>query len=151
MHKNSNRRWCLCAFQVFQRQLAKEGLQQVVNNTAGSASAGSDAGDGAGIAAAAMSAEDLRDLFTLRLHTASDTFDNMCNDDGDEAADDEGGEGSGAPYSAPEVHKDQACLAQLLPYLTMLMDWAGWRFHQSKKVRVLSNGQHSHHLHFADA
>ncbi|KAK9916056.1 hypothetical protein WJX75_007902 [Coccomyxa subellipsoidea] len=88
---------------VFQRQLAKEGLQQVVNNTAGSASAGSDAGDGAGIAAAAMSAEDLRDLFTLRLHTASDTFDNMCNDDGDEAADHEGGEGSGAPYSAPEI------------------------------------------------
>ncbi len=72
----------VCA-QVFQRQLAKEGLQQVVNNTAAAASAGSEAGDGAGIAAAAMSAEDLRDLFTLRLHTASDTFDSMCNGDSD--------------------------------------------------------------------
>ncbi|CAL8470234.1 g9776 [Coccomyxa elongata] len=93
---------------VFQRQLAKEGLQQVVNNTAAAASAGSDAGDGAGIAAAAMSAEDLRDLFTLRLHTASDTFDSMCNADSDEAVDtDAEDEGSRAPALPVDIHKDQ--------------------------------------------
>lgn len=94
---------------MFQRQLAKEGLQQVVNNTAAAASAGSDAGDGAGIAAAAMSMEDLRDLFTLRLHTASDTFDSMCNADSDEAADtDAEDEGSRAPALPVDIHKDQA-------------------------------------------
>ena len=114
-----------CGCQVFQRQLAKEGLQQVVNNTgaATSASAGSDAGDGAGIAAAAMSAEDLRDLFTLRLHTASDTFDSMCDNDDDEAADDEGSnEGSAA--AAVNVHKDQASHAQLPVALTLFFGFS---------------------------
>ena len=50
--------------QVFQRQMSKEGLQAVVN--------GSDAAGGG------WSSEMLRDLFTLRQDTASDTYDSRC-------------------------------------------------------------------------
>lgn len=109
--------------QVFQRQLSKEGLQQVVNNNAAAASAGSDAGDGAGggIAAALMSAEDLRNLFTLRLHTASDTFDSMCNDDSDEAEDDEqnGNDAAEAPPAAA-INKEQVSQAFCSPRRSLL-------------------------------
>lgn len=58
--------------QVFQRQLSKEGLQNVVNSKA----------DGAG--SSSFSSEELRDLFTLRTSTLSDTYDSLCcGDDGD--------------------------------------------------------------------
>ena len=50
---------------VYQRQLSKEGLQNVVNSESKGGSA-------------PMSAEELRDLFTLRDHTMSDTYDSMC-------------------------------------------------------------------------
>ena len=46
-----------------------------------------------------MRAEELRDLFSLRQHTLSDTFDSMCGDDEAEA-------GDGGAVCA-EVHKAQ--------------------------------------------
>ena len=55
---------------VYQRQLSKEGLQNVVNNEAKGS-------------AAPMSAEELRDLFTLR-STLSDTYDSMCCSSGED-------------------------------------------------------------------
>lgn len=58
---------------VYQRQLSKEGLQTVVNSEAG--------GKGG---SALMSSEELRDLFTLRSATASDTHDSMCCPSGSE-------------------------------------------------------------------
>lgn len=88
--------------QVFQRQLSKEGLQQVVNNSTGK---GEEDAEAASISTAAMSTEELRDLFTLRQHTASDTFDSMCNDDDDEAADMD--VDIDAPITPPEVNKEQ--------------------------------------------
>lgn len=63
--------------QVFQRQLSKEGLQAVVN--------GGEAEKGGG----GWSSEDLRDLFTLRSNTASDTYDSRCKSPEPEDADDE--------------------------------------------------------------
>ena len=66
-----------CWPQVFQRQLSKEGLQQVVNSNAASV----EGGAGGGLSAAAMSSDELRDLFTLRTLTLSDTYDSMCADD----------------------------------------------------------------------
>ena len=57
--------------QVYQRQLSKEGLQHVVN----SESTGG---------AALMSSEELRDLFTLRDATMSDTYDSMCCSESEE-------------------------------------------------------------------
>lgn len=69
--------------QVFQRQMSKEGLQAVVN--------GSDAAGGG------WSSEELRDLFTLRQDTASDTYDSSCRpkeDDLAEEADSQGSPGS---------------------------------------------------------
>lgn len=62
---------------MYQRQLSKEGLQSVVNSAAG--------GSGA-CASNAMSSEDLRDLFTLRSHTRSDTYDCMCAEEEEEEA-----------------------------------------------------------------
>ena len=56
--------------QVYQRQLSKEGLQNVVNKSSG--------GESGAAGTAAMSAEELRDLFTLRRDTLSDTYDSMC-------------------------------------------------------------------------
>lgn len=56
---------------VYQRQLSKEGLQNVVNNDAKGGSA-------------VMSSEELRDLFTLRSATMSDTYDSMCCPSSDE-------------------------------------------------------------------
>ena len=58
------------ALQVYQRQLSKEGLQNVVNKSSG--------GESGAAGTAAMSAEELRDLFTLRRDTLSDTYDSMC-------------------------------------------------------------------------
>ncbi len=82
---------------MFQRQLSKEGLQTVVNNSSkpddgASGSGGGGGADGASIGANLMSAEELRDLFTLRQHTLSDTYDSMCGDDGDAPT---GGGGAG--------------------------------------------------------
>lgn len=76
--------------QVFQRQMSKEGLQAVVN--------GNDAAGGG------WSSEMLRDLFTLRQDTASDTYDSRCRPDDDAAmdADDES-----APALPPPEHKLQ--------------------------------------------
>ena len=62
---------------MFQRQLSKEGLQAVVN--------GGEAEKGGG----GWSSEDLRDLFTLRQDTASDTYDSRCKSPEPEDADDE--------------------------------------------------------------
>lgn len=56
---------------MYQRQLSKEGLQNVVN---------SESKGGAAL----MSSEDLRDLFTLRGTTLSDTYDSMCCSDTEE-------------------------------------------------------------------
>ncbi|CAD7701124.1 unnamed protein product [Ostreobium quekettii] len=53
---------------VFQRQLSKEGLQGVVGKS-GQAEA------------SMMSAEELRNLFSLNLNTVSDTYDSLCQAD----------------------------------------------------------------------
>ena len=70
---------------MFQRQLSKEGLQSLVNNAAGGGGGGGPAAEGGAAAegggapdVTVMSAEDLRDIFTLRLHTKSDTYDSLC-------------------------------------------------------------------------
>ena len=103
----------VCAAQVFQRQLSKEGLQQLVNNSSGAGGGGGgDRGaDATSMSAAAMSSEDLRDLFRLRAHTASDTYDAICcaDDDADEAADEDGGEPGGViDLGTQTVNKEQA-------------------------------------------
>ena len=62
--------------QVYQRQLSKEGLQALVNNAAGGGAVGVAAEDDAPASTSGgpniQSAEDLRDLFTLRSSTLSD-------------------------------------------------------------------------------
>lgn len=59
--------------QVYQRQLSKEGLQSVVNSST------SDAGTvAADMPVNSMSSEELRNLFTLRSDTLSDTYDSVC-------------------------------------------------------------------------
>ena len=56
-----------------------------------------------------MLGQDLRDLFTLRAHSRSDTFDSMCADDDDAAlCSQEDGTDSRAGASDEEVNKDQA-------------------------------------------
>lgn len=95
--------------QVFQRQLAKEGLQQVVSNNAASA----DGDQGGGLSAAAMSSDELRDLFTLRTQTMSDTFDSMCADDNSEADVDVVRLDDG-PGHQEAIFKEQACSYSLL-------------------------------------
>lgn len=94
------------ALQVFQRQMSKEGLQAVVN--------GNDAAGGG------WSSEMLRDLFTLRQDTASDTYDSRCRPDADDGvADDEEGlkDGNGAKHAvASPEHKLQV---KRLPYVQM--------------------------------
>lgn len=76
--------------QVFQRQMSKEGLQAVVN--------GNDAAGGG------WSSEMLRDLFTLRQDTASDTYDSRCRTDDDDSMEAEDGT---AQVLAPPEHKLQ--------------------------------------------
>ena len=85
--------------QVFQRQLSKEGLQQVVN------SGGAAEGEG-GLSAAAMSTDELRDLFQLRTATMSDTFDSMCAGDSSDVHVDDLPEG---PLPQEAICKEQAC------------------------------------------
>ena len=85
--------------QVFQRQLSKEGLQAVVN--------GGEAEKGGG----GWSSEDLRDLFTLRKQTASDTYDSRCKSpdpDECEASQDE------ADYQPP-VYQEQVKVTSARP------------------------------------
>ena len=53
---------------IFQRQLSKEGLSNVVNQSGKSA-------------ASIMSADELADVFTLRGNTMSDTYDSMASYD----------------------------------------------------------------------
>ena len=90
---------------MFQRQLSKEGLQQVVNSN----NSGSAEGDpGGGLSASAMSSDDLRDLFTLRTLTLSDTYDSMCADD-DSDVDVDGPETGAARQEA--ICREQACPA----------------------------------------
>jgi hypothetical protein len=63
---------------VFQRQISKEGLQQVVDNAAAAAGASSGGGGVApGSNVSLLSQEQLRELFTMQ-QTASDTYDLMC-------------------------------------------------------------------------
>lgn len=87
---------------MYQRQLSKEGLQSVVNSAAAGA---------AGASSNAMSTEELRDLFTLRRHTRSDTYDCMC---GEEEEEEEECLASTSPMSCEgdahqrDVHKAQA-------------------------------------------
>lgn len=76
--------------QVFQRQMSKEGLQAVVN--------GNDAAGGG------WSSEMLRDLFTLRQDTASDTYDSRCRTEDDDSMEAE--EGTKQDWAPPE-HKLQ--------------------------------------------
>ena len=78
-----------CYMQVFQRQMSKEGLQAVVN--------GSDAAGGG------WSSEMLRDLFTLREDTASDTYDSRCRPEDDNME-----EGSQAELLEAPQYKQQA-------------------------------------------
>ncbi len=68
---------CVLWHQVYQRQLSKEGLQSLVNN-ASTKKAGGAEGGGSDFALSSMSVEELRDLFTLRSETRSDTYDSMC-------------------------------------------------------------------------
>lgn len=90
---------------MFQRQLSKEGLQQVVNSNAGGAEGDPAAG---GLSAAAMSSDELRDLFTLRTLTMSDTYDSMCaGDSSDVDVDVDGAEDESRPQDV--VCKEQAC------------------------------------------
>ncbi len=93
--------------QVFQRQLSKEGLQQVVNSNA---SASAEGEQGGGLSASAMSSDELRDLFTLRTLTLSDTYDSMCADD-DSDVDVDGVEGGPAPKEA--ICREQASSAAI--------------------------------------
>ena len=80
---------------IWQRQCAKEGLKCVVDGAAGAATALGDAGADAPPAdAALMSAEELKDLFTLRADVASDTLDAL------DAAEDRDGAGVGARGAA---------------------------------------------------
>lgn len=58
---------------MFQRQLSKEGLSNVVNQSGKSA-------------ASLMSTEDLADLFTPEFDTLSSTYDSMVDPPPDEAA-----------------------------------------------------------------
>ncbi len=85
---------------MYQRQLSKEGLQSLVNNAAGGGGVGgAAAGEGAAADAAPditiMSSEDLRDLFTLRMDTLSDTYDSMCGTKAGGAAAAAGGDDAG--------------------------------------------------------
>lgn len=64
---------------VFQRQVSKEGLQSVVSGR------GSNAANGQAVANF-LSAEELRELFSLREDTPSDTFDVICGGGGDGAS-----------------------------------------------------------------
>ena len=92
--------------QVFQRQLSKEGLQQVVNSNAAAEGEG-----GGSVSAAPMSTDELRDLFQLRTATLSDTFDSMCADDSSDVDIEDAPDGP-APQEA--ICKEQArCLAPL--------------------------------------
>ena len=92
--------------QVFQRQLSKEGLQQVVNSNAASA----EGDQGGGLSASAMSSDELRDLFTLRTLTLSDTYDSMCaGDDSDVDVDVDGLEEG--PARQEPICRQQACPA----------------------------------------
>ena len=77
---------------VYQRQLSKEGLQNVVNNDAKGGSA-------------VMSTEELRDLFTLRASTASDTHDSICCTSGSEDS----------QKQSPELQPECCIKAQVLP------------------------------------
>ena len=86
--------------QVFQRQLSKEGLQQVVNSNAAAEGEG-----GGGLSAAAMSSDELRDLFQLRGATLSDTYDAMCADDGSDVDIDDAPDG---PVRQEAICKEQA-------------------------------------------
>ncbi|KAK9808913.1 hypothetical protein WJX72_006358 [[Myrmecia] bisecta] len=85
---------------VYQRQLSKEGLQSVVNKT--------DEAGGAG-GSNMMSTEELRDLFTLRPDTLSDTFDSMCSrQEAEEAPHDQEAERRASHESASSSGCEQA-------------------------------------------
>ena len=86
--------------QVFQRQLSKEGLQQVVNTNAATD------GESGSVSAAAMSTDELRDLFQLRTATLSDTYDSMCADDSSDVDIDDLPDG---PVPQEAICKEQAC------------------------------------------
>lgn len=57
---------------MYKRQLSKEGLKTVVNNESKGGSS-------------LWSSEDLRDIFTLRTATVSDTYDTLCCNSDDES------------------------------------------------------------------
>lgn len=63
--------WLLCMLQVFQRQISKEGLQALVSTKSAGAGEGGGGGGGGGRGAAKnmMSAEELRELFSLQPDT----------------------------------------------------------------------------------
>ena len=78
---------------MFQRQLSKEGLSNVVNQSGKSA-------------ASHMSIEDLADLFTPEFDSLSSTYESMLTDTGsqeDEAEE----EGAGAVVPSGPVHRGQ--------------------------------------------
>ena len=109
--------------QVFQRQLSKEGLQTVVNNSGKAGDTGGSGGGGggadSGLAANLMSAEELRDLFSLRQLTLSDTYDSMCGDDAE--AGDVGGGMCSEVHRAQAWHSaSQAQTTVHVPYVQML-------------------------------
>ena len=93
---------------IFQRQCSKEGLKCVVDGAGGEGGGGTGGDDEAGPDAqnaALLSAEELRDLFTLRSDTASDTLDALLAAEAEGRLD--GGGGSGGP-DAPGRPLDRA-------------------------------------------
>ncbi len=78
----------------------------MVNSNASASGEGGE--QGGGLSASAMSSDELRDLFTLRTLTLSDTYDSMCADD-DSDVDVDGHEDGPAPKEA--ICREQACTA----------------------------------------
>jgi hypothetical protein len=80
---------------VFQRQLSKEGLSNVVNQSGKSA-------------ASMMSAEDLADLFTPEFDSLSSTYDSMLEaEDGTQAADPLQSQEPGSTLTRQLVQREQ--------------------------------------------
>ena len=78
----------------------------MVNSNASASAEGEQ--QGGGLSASAMSSDELRDLFTLRTLTLSDTYDSMCADNNSDV-DVDGVEGGPAPKEA--ICREQACSA----------------------------------------
>ena len=84
----------------------------------------SAAAGAAGASSNAMSSEELRDLFTLRRHTRSDTYECMCAAD-DEDGDDDVSMSHDGSLRQPEILKAQVGRrCQALAFLVEVKGWA---------------------------